>query len=55
MQLGSPHYSNPDLTALHISLLFLILSSQQVGVTNLICLVFLILSLPQDSLETSSV
>lgn len=55
MQLGSPCYSNPDLIALHISLLFLILSSQQVGATALICLVFLILSLPQDSSETSSI
>lgn len=53
VQLGSPHYSNPDLTAFHISLLFLILNSQQVRATGLISLVFLILSLPEDSLETS--
>lgn len=53
VQLGSPHYSNPDLTAFHISLLFLILNLQQVRATGLISLVFLILSLPEDSLETS--
>lgn len=55
VQLGSPRYSNPDLIALRISLLFLILSSQQFRATGLINLVFLILSLPQESVETSSI
>ena len=48
-------YPNPNPIALHISLLFLILSLRQAGVTGLICSVFLILSLPQDSLETSRI